>query len=52
MKLYTKHFDHKGQMINYFNKVKDNPQIASVWCYFGVGEGYTLHYIYKENKKA
>ena len=28
--MITKKFDYKGQMINYFNKVKKNPNI-SVW---------------------
>lgn len=37
--MITKTFEHKGQMINYFNKVKRNPNVG--FCYCG--------YIYDDN---
>lgn len=45
-KRYTKNFEHKEQMINYYNKVIKNEKIASACCYFGVN-GYTVEYSYK-----
>lgn len=45
-KVYTKNFEHKGQMINYYNKIRNNEKIASVSCYFGKN-GYTVQYSYK-----
>lgn len=30
-KIYTKVFNHKGQFINYYNKVSNNPAIAEVF---------------------
>lgn len=38
-----KHFQYKGQMINYFNKVKANPNIEFCVMYLGEG-GYTVEY--------
>lgn len=45
-KVYTKNFEHKGQMINYYNKVIKNEKITSACCYFGKN-GYTVEYSYK-----
>lgn len=46
-KVYTKTFEFKGQMINYYNKVKNNPKIAFACCGFFVKTGYTVQYWYK-----
>lgn len=43
-KVFRKTFEHKGQMINYYNKVKANPLIAFVTCGYEVGYGYTVIY--------
>ena len=32
--MITKKFDYKGQMINYFNKVRKNPNISACYCSF------------------
>lgn len=40
-----KHFEYKGQMINYYNKVKNNPKVK-MCCYFGADEGYTVEWCY------
>lgn len=45
-KVYTKNFEHKGQMINYYNKIMENKKIISACCYFGPN-GYTVQYSYK-----
>ena len=37
--MITKKFDYKGQMINYFNKVKKNPNISACYCSFFVFMG-------------
>jgi hypothetical protein len=44
--MITKTFEHKGQMINYFNKVRKNPNISFCTMGFEVGTGYTIHYCY------
>ena len=47
MKVYIKKFEHKGQMINYYNKMKVNPNIscfAGWWCDIS---GYAIKYFYK-----
>ena len=45
---YKKFFQYKGQMINYFNKVKNNPNVDFVYCGFSSEEGYYLFYTYKK----
>ena len=45
-KTYTKNFEHKGQMINYYNKVIKNNKVSNAKCYFGCN-GYTVEYCYK-----
>ena len=44
----TKIFEHKGQMINYFNKMKDNAKIKNIYMGYFVGEGYAIKYEYKK----
>lgn len=46
-KIYKKHFEYKGQMINYWNKLINNDNIA--WCTkcLDVKEGYIIKYQYK-----
>lgn len=41
-----KHFEYKGQMINYYNKVKNNPKVKMCCCYFGADESYTVEWCY------
>lgn len=42
-----KTFDYKGQMINYYNKVKENPKVT--WCMMAteVGVGYVVRWCYQ-----
>lgn len=46
MNMKEKTFEYKGQMINYYNKVKENPKIT--WCMmaFEVGVGYVVRWCY------
>lgn len=44
--MYTKTFTHKGQMINYYNKVKKNKKIDFCMCGFSVEHGYHVSYTY------
>lgn len=44
----TKNFQYKGQMINYYNKIKNNPDIESVFCFWDAKIGYAITYIYKK----
>lgn len=47
-KMITKTFQHKGQMINYYNKVKNNLKIEAVWCgYFAEFKSYAIQYVYR-----
>ena len=41
-----KHFEYKGQMINYYNKVKNNLKVKMCCCYFEADEGYTVEWCY------
>lgn len=49
-KVYRKHFQYKGQQINYLMKMtyhNPNPDMYSdVWAYTDVNEGYVIDYIY------
>ena len=46
--LITKTFEYKGQMVNYYNKAKANPDIAFICCGFFFDTGkYTVMYSYK-----
>lgn len=46
--MITKTFDYKGQMINYYNKVRKNPNISSCYCYLSASLGcYVVEYAYK-----
>lgn len=46
--MITKRFEHKGQMINYYNKVLKNEKMGLVVCGFFAGEGYCVKYSYKK----
>ena len=46
-KVYKKHFEYKGQMINYWNKLKNNSKIAWATCGLDAKEGYILEYSYE-----
>lgn len=50
--MITKKFNYKGQMINYYNKVRNNPGIdfcTCGWFYDNDGHGsYTVKYSYKK----
>ena len=41
-----KHFEYKGQMINYFNKVKANPKVTYCTMCNDVTKGYTVIWSY------
>ena len=44
---HTITFDYKGQMINYYNKIKNNMRIESIWFWFDASTGkYILTYSY------
>ena len=43
----TKTFEHKGQMINYYNKMKENKKIKNIYFGYFVGEGYAIKYEYR-----
>lgn len=47
--LITKTFEHKGQMINYYNKVRKNPKIDFCIAGFFMEFGYAVRYSYKKN---
>jgi hypothetical protein len=49
-KVYKKHFDHKGQMINYWNKLRNNDKIVWATCELNAKEGYVLEYSYERLK--
>ena len=40
------HFEHKGQMINYVNKLRKNDKIKFMTWGWEVGLGWTLRYHY------
>ena len=46
IKMITKTFEHKGQMINYYNKMKTNKKIKNIFFGYFVGEGYAIKYNY------
>lgn len=47
--MIKKTFEYKGQMINYFNKIKNNPNIDKIWCgWFTATKAYTIYYTYKK----
>lgn len=47
IKMITKTFEHKGQMINYYNKAKNNTNLKMVVMGYFAGEGYCVKYCYK-----
>ena len=47
-KLYTKTFEHKGQMVNYYNKVRVNENIG--FCCCGLSAQYGKYYVSYEYK--
>lgn len=44
----TKTFEYKGQMINYYNKVRKNPNIEFCACGYTVNMGWTVMYTYRK----
>lgn len=42
-----KTFEHKGQMINYYNKIKDISKFEFVCCGLYFGKGWCVEYMYK-----
>lgn len=47
-KLYTKHFQYKGQMINYYNKMRENiEKYEFISCGLNIDEGYIVEYVFK-----
>lgn len=50
--MITKTFEYKGQMINYYNKVRKNKNIAFAWCGLFADLGYCVQYSYKQNNKT
>ena len=51
IKLYTKTFTYKGQMVNYYNKVRKNPKVNMCWCGLFTDTGYTVQWTYKQREK-
>lgn len=47
-KVYSKKLDYYGQWVNYWNKVKKNPNVEMAW---GVGSELTVYWVYKKNEK-
>lgn len=41
-----KTFDYKGQMVNYYNKVKANPKVKFCVMYTDETNGYTVEWRY------
>lgn len=42
-------FDYKGQMINYFNKMKNNPKLTFLMsCMSAQTHKWTIYYEYKK----
>lgn len=51
-KTYEKFFEYKGQMINYYNKVRKNPNVGFCMAGFDARAGkYSVMWDYK-NKRA
>lgn len=46
----TKTFTYKGQMINYYNKVRQNKAIDFCVCGLSAEHGYHVSYTYAKNK--
>ena len=46
----TKTFTYKGQMINYYNKVRQNKAIDFCVCGLSAEHGYYVSYTYAKNK--
>ncbi len=44
--MYTKTFTYKGQMINYYNKVRQNKRIGLCTCGLSADLGYYVSYTY------
>lgn len=44
--MYTKTFTYKGQMINYYNKVRQNNKIDFCVCGLSAEKGYYVSYTY------
>ena len=46
---YIKTFKYKGQMINYYNKMKSNPKIDFIMSgLFAETRAWTIYYTYKK----
>ena len=48
--LYKKVFEFKGQQVNYYNKVRKNPDVAMCWMETNANYGLVVYWKYKENK--
>ena len=48
--MITKTFEYKGQMINYYNKAKNNPAIDFIVAGHFTGIGYAVQYTYKSKR--
>lgn len=46
----TKTFDYKGQMINYYNKVRQNKAIDFCVCGLSAEHGYYVSYTYAKKR--
>lgn len=46
----TKTFEHKGQMINYYNKVRQNKAIDFCVCGLSMEHGYYVSYTYAKKR--
>lgn len=50
--MIVKTFKHKGQMINYYNKLRRNMAIGFIMIGYFDKLGYAIQYSYKEDKKS
>lgn len=47
--MIIKKFNYKGQMINYYNKVRQNPNVSLCYCCFSCAYScYIVEYCYKD----
>lgn len=49
--MIVKTFQYKGQMINYFNKAKNNPNIDFIVMGLFPDLGYAVQYTYRSKSK-
>ena len=48
MKTYTKTFQYKGQMINYYKKLVADERVITYCTYYEANKGYVILYSYRK----